>query len=488
MTFVEDDPQVLGFTFADRLFLSLNEDLDLEEANRLILGKEESAAGFETSSLEDLPRERFDGVQRSDLKRLCKSLMTAHHELRHIEQASNTAVGVLLASTQRQLAAAVLVELSGLREAGLTRLAIPLLASGSFQKAEPERCRPMAQSLAARYSAMLRQVLDLSGDTPITIGEALERDKKLAEVRPGAELHLSTALPLELPASPLQLQLKHLLEGEARLADAQSIGLALKAGLPEDIAVEVVDELSLEPEYTFAQKLFSSLTGLPPAQPYLLFALYELALWPVFDRQNGNRWEDVQPCWRFVRICEALRKLTVPADPLMDFAEFCSIVCGALGWVSPLAVMQQRAEDRRAESVSDPLLKDLYLRHRAFCEEVLRTGSLPVLDGSAEPGFFDRFMPWVIHSGRRFFFNNYPRDLSLEEAVALMLAHAIGRDVLFASDFRRSRSWHERIHRHLIRRGEWTQERLADDFRGYLETCVTGHGALDIVPFSRGEK
>jgi hypothetical protein len=266
------------------------------------------------------------------------------------------------------------------------------------------------------------------------------------------------------------------------------MGLSLKAGLPEDVAVEVLSELSLEPEYTFAQKLFTSLTGFGPAQPDLLFAVCELALWPVFDRQNGNRWEDVQPCWRFVRICEALRKLTVPTDPLTDFVDFCSIVCGAFGWVSPLVVMQQRVEDRRAESVSDPLLKDLYLRHRAFCEEVLRTGSLPVLIGSAEPDFFDRFMPWMSHSGGRFFFNNYPRDLSLEETGALMVAHAIGRDVLFASDFRRSRSWHERIHRHLVRRGEWTQERLEDDFQESLATFVTGHGALDVVPFSRGER
>jgi hypothetical protein len=483
MPFLEDDPQVLGFTFADRLFLSLNEDLDLEKANRLILGKDESATSFETSNLARLPGERFDSVERSELKRLCRSLMTAHHELRHIAQASNTTIGVLLAGTQRQLAAAMLVELADLREAGLTRLAIPLLASGSFRKAEPERCRPMVQSLALRYSAMMRQVLDLTGDSPITVGEALERDKNLAEVRPGADLGLSTALPHELPASPLRLKLRHLLEGEARLADADSIGLALRAGLPEDVAEEVMYELSADPEYTFAQELFSKLTQLgPPARPLLLFAAYELALWPALDRKNGNRWEDIQPCWRFVRICEALRKLTVPEDPLTHFADFCSIACRALGWVSPMAVMQQRVEDHRAESVSDPLLKDLYLRHRAFCEEVLRTGRLPVLDGSAEPGFFDRFMPWVSHSGGRFFFNKYPQELSLDEAGVLMIAHAIGRDILLAPNFGRSRGWHERIHRYLVRCGDWTQERLEDDFRGYLETLVTGHGNLETVP------
>src|SRR6185312_4638355 len=102
MSVAVEDPRTLGLAFVDRLLFSVNENLDVERANRVLF----DVGPAENCSLDDvmqLPHDRLASIERGDLKKLCQTVSTTQHEWRHIQQASNTAAGFLLAMTQRQL-------------------------------------------------------------------------------------------------------------------------------------------------------------------------------------------------------------------------------------------------------------------------------------------------------------------------------------------------------------------------------------------------
>jgi hypothetical protein len=464
--------------------MSVTERQDVAEANRLILGADDSDRWLYEEDIKKLDPSRFEGMDEAVLERHCYSFATGFHELRHVEQASNTSAALLFAARHRWLALAALQGLGDLRKEGLTRLAIPLLSPAGENLIHPQTCRKSLQGLRTRLALLYRQLLDLTGDSGGTIGEALAIDQRVEQAAPGNGFHASSAFAHDDAVSPLGLTLRHLLEAETRLHDTWALAKAMLLGVPKAVVTRVAEGLSQAEEYTLADRVFRKLTknlASDAPHPQLLAATVELALWPVPLIADGNLWEDIQPCWRFLKICVTLPKVAVPTNPLEQFGEFCEPLCEANAWTSPFEAMRRRVKDQAPDRWADPLLNDLYRRHKLFAEEVLRTGRLPFYPDDAPAAFFEQFKPWVITAGGRFLFQNYPKTLKVERVAFELMQHSLGQDVLFRRDLDRSRTLYEQMTRHLVRRGEWTEERVRSQYQEYVDGLITGDGQATIV-------
>jgi hypothetical protein len=478
---------VFGLTLTDRLFVSLHDMLDYERSLGVLFG---GADRLNSEVLASLDPARFGGLSNAELSRHCLAFLTFNHELRHVQQASNSVIGVHLAATQRQVAQMAVQLVMELRSDGLAAIGMPLLDARSIEVVQPTRLRQAVRAARLEMMEMLCEIQDLSGEGAQTIERALEHQESLAQARPGAARWRQSRREPTEAASPCQLSVRALMEGEARADDMMTVGLLMAIGVPEQVIQEVLDSLSKADEYQLAFDVFSDITGLTVRDPKsleLCVAAINFALWPAISR-DGNLWEHVQPSWRFLQICYALRHMPFPERPLQQFEAFCGELSAAIGWEPPITAMMSRLKPRG--SSGDIVIDDLYDRHEHFCRYVLKHHEVPFRPGSAPPEYLERFTPWLVQTGERFNFLNYPKsrippqfaDHRVEYIDTQLTTHMFGQDILFNRDFSRTEKLFRRVRRHLVSRGQWSPERLDYEWDEAVAAIATGDGALRFIP------
>lgn len=478
---------VLGLTLTDRLFVSLHDTLDYERSLAVLFNGEER---LNPQALASLDQRRFTGVSDAELSSLCFAFLSFNHESRHVQQASNTVIGLHLSATQRQIALMAMQLVTDLRRDGMTAIGMPLLHARAVDAVQPASMRQQVGEARQEILEMLHEIRDLAGEGAATIGEALEHQQSLEQARPGAARWRQSKRQLAEPATPYDLSARVLMEGEARAEDIKTLGLLMEAGVPERAIGKVVESLTKQGEYQLAFDVFSELSGLSVGDRKgfeHFVATINLALWPAINRA-GNLWENVQPGWRFMQICYALQNVPLPESPLERFEEFCGEVSSALGWEPPKTAMTARLAPRTP--IGDLVIDDLYDRHVHFCRYVLANRSLPFHSGSAPHEYLERFMPWVVQTGQRFSFLNYPKSQippdfaghAVEYVSLELTTHMFGQDILFNKEFAETEKFFRRIRQHLVARGQWSPERLDYEWDEAVAAIATGDGALRFIP------
>ncbi len=231
----------------------------------------------------------------------------------------------------------VAIALSRIAETGADSVAIPLR---DWARLEASCSKPWSPELRKfDYWSSLNESAAgaMLGYRSMSIGRALQ-ERQALHIDQQTDLPDPSTLTPNAPASPLGLTATDLLESEAHMHDGMACEMWRHAGVSDDLVVEVHEGLSHGP-YMRAWEVLGDIFGYDRhARPIdvLLLALHlsffsPLALTKPFREQIRN-WEDVQPCWRFVRSLEALAALTLPERPLEEYGDVCSQVCARLGW------------------------------------------------------------------------------------------------------------------------------------------------------------
>lgn len=226
----------------------------------------------------------------------------------------------------------------------------------------------------------------LYGNKVITTRDYLEIFTTMHHMQTGGRIG---TFDFEHDTSPHGLTIAHLLEAECRVHDYTYLSNFLVAGVPEYIIEKVLHSLFDPKGYHDAYLFFLKTLGRPfniidlliPDKLFLL--TIHLSFWTlsVVAIEPSYVWEDLQPCWRFVRICEYLRKKNIRNLDSIDLEELTGDICNHFRWPPPeeiaLNTLESKEKILKTFAEDSPVYKDFYERHFAYCHFLLSEGYEP---------------------------------------------------------------------------------------------------------------
>lgn len=432
---------------------------------------------------------RIKNTSTSLLDEYITAMCTGFHETFHIMQASASTVGWWFAIDELVRLSKTFEYMKRIKEAGAKNIKIPLTKWGKQVPASKEKwtceLRNLSDYLADCH--FLRAVL--IGNIPISINQAIEEVSEVCAKRQ-ANVELTTSLDPSCPVSPNNMNLVDIFESEAHFfQDKLVFALWEMAGAPAKLLKSVEKRMSYGP-YIKAFNVFKSLLGpRPPANWSELFQIaIHIALFSPFFKPRFNytkihyKWEDIHPCWRFVRVVEMMSKMTLPDEPLREYENLSHNICTKLGWSpTPLEIISEVAMlDSKCDK--NPIGRDLLDRFVAFSSHIIQKG-LPRLYmlGPSWRNILSRTLPWFRQGGEVLYIQNIPPWISRQEALNLIIYYSILDDAIKNCDFSHSKGLLKAFCHYSIEQKCDTIQNMDEYFNQLVQDCL-GWGLKGIAP------
>lgn len=401
------------------------------------------------------------------------AMCTGFHEVHHIKQAASSTVGWWLATNEIDQLANVGNFLKRVKKAGEKTVRIPLWKWGKQTSTSNERWTYELRKLTDYLFRTSFIKAALTGSVPISIDEAVKGVSEIFTSRQ-LDIQLSTALDPGYPASPYGMTLVDLLESEARFfADQSVLGLWELAGAPKDVIKSFRSRMNFGPYVKAAEVSKSILGPCPPPRWGELFqiaihiALFSPMFKPRFDNASlSYKWEDIHPCWRFVKVLDILSEIALPEEPLRECEYLTNSICAKLKWhPTPLEIMSEIANIDSSCS-RNPIHRDLLDRLAFFSSYVVQKGLptlLPFTQGD-DTNIWNRMSPWFRQSGDKLSCQNIPPWISRQDAAEMVVCYLILNDAINNCHLSHSKAIHNAWMQHSIENKRNTIEEREEYF------------------------
>ena len=330
----------------------------------------------------------------------------------------------------------------------------------------------------------------LSGDRQINIEQLVEHKKEMAPYYPETPRIISKLKSSEA-SSPYGLSVRMLLEADAREFEIYSLAAWEISGVDESLIEEIINQFNV-PGYTEASDIFRQEMGrrighLSSSQITQCYQLcLHLSLWPdliQFGKPLNievQLWEDLQPCWRFVRAIRSIAKLTIPDKPLSEYETFTHEICKTLGWKTPLEHAQEVIKINFDKAENSIIGKDICDRHWHFCKFLIEK-KLPVIYPLMEnESYLRRLVPWLIANQGTIKFHNVPDGVSDEGMLKLCIELLLIEACIYDDNLHVPKQIHRMFNNDLLKSGERSDTEVESEFDLILKDLL-GLGVSNIV-------
>lgn len=480
-----DESEYLGWAYINGLLMynRINSDI-YESAFQLLTGKSFSPENLPIKPADlESARFRISLIPEDLLHKYILSSCIVSHEVTHIRQVSSSTACLRLTLNYILLLKHLSFSLSSMSIEQEENIYQPLrqYLAEIATNSQSENIKHFKNE----YYAFLTDYQLLTGNTVIPLKELINIDCN------EQKCEYSTNLDLNIPSSPVNLNLTHLIEAEACLQQYNVINTWRYAGAPE-IVLKKVDEDLHEPNYTKALIYFySQIATRGDLSEYQVGVLYKLSLhlalfpqifFPANTKAEIQKWEDVQPCWRFYQIIERLKEMPMPSDPFKEYFSIVDDICIYYGWKSPSS-QAKLVLSVETKKMAHRIERELLERHIDYCKIMTNPDERwrLIFASFEDPHLAMRFEPWLKHDDHSLGFYSLKVEEERDKIFFLCLTLFVFEDLLHYPNFNQSWNIFKKGHQHFLDSGELQEKELRNNFNDMIMS-ITGYSVDHIIP------
>ena len=479
-----EESEFLGSAYVNGLITYNRNHSEMAESSfQLLTGRPLSYENFPISpkDLNDA-RSRISSIPEETLSAYIKSSCSVRHEITHIRQASSSTACLWLSLRYRQM----FIKLSSFLESISTKRVKQIyqpLKEYLIDEGLQSRSKHIKQ-FAAYYNSFLTEYNIFTGNHIVSMKDLFELDNVSYK-----ELFY-TDLDMSLPSSPYKLTFSHLIEAESRIEDYNIIRICGQAGAKESILTKMAKELYI-PGYIEAFHYFNSKMAvrddLNLYQKHILYKLsIDLSLFPplIYSLKSDittQKWEDIQPCWRFCLIIERLKDMSIPTDPFIHYHSLMNNICDYYKWISPISQAQSILLIN-TDRMTDKLEKELLDRHIIYCKILTDPKERWRLFYSdfGDISLSRRFEPWIKYDDNMLWFDPRKDDDEKRTLFCYSLRYFVYEELLYSTNFDNSWDIFKKFNRPYLDSGQVSESELKNDFNDTIKQ-ITNYPPQRIV-------